>query len=92
MSSTMEQLVEAFVHDPATRWMRDAICAQTDPESFFPELGGSTKDPKRVCAVCPVKSECLQYALDTDQRFGVWGGTSEVERRRMRRERKGAAA
>ena len=66
-------------------WQADALCAQTDPEAFFPEKGGSTRDAKRVCAECPVSTACLEYALAKDERFGIWGGLSERERRRLRR-------
>ena len=66
-------------------WQTDALCAQTDPEAFFPEKGGSTRDAKRVCAACPVRDECLEYAMAHDEKFGIWGGLSERERRRLRR-------
>lgn len=62
-----------------------ALCAETDPEAFFPDKGGSVKDAKRLCGACPAQEECLQWALDNDERFGVWGGLSERERRRLRR-------
>lgn len=64
-------------------WAEKARCPETDPEAFFPEKGGSTKEAKKVCQRCPVTKECLQYALDNDERFGVWGGLSERERRRL---------
>lgn len=64
-------------------WVEDAVCAQTDPESFFPEKGGSTRDAKRICMGCSVRAECLVYALDNDIRFGIWGGMSERERRKI---------
>lgn len=67
-------------------WQADALCAQTDPESFFPEKGGSTREAKRICDSCEVRSECLDYALQNDERFGIWGGLSERERRKLRRE------
>lgn len=67
-------------------WQADALCAQTDPEAFFPEKGGSTRDAKRVCGACNVRSECLEYALANDERFGIWGGMSERERRRLRKQ------
>lgn len=67
-------------------WQSEALCAQTDPEAFFPEKGGSTKDAKRVCGACNVRSECLEYALTNDERFGIWGGLSERERRRLRKQ------
>jgi WhiB family redox-sensing transcriptional regulator len=66
-------------------WQADALCAQTDPESFFPEKGGSTRDAKKICSSCEVRNECLEYALSNDERFGIWGGLSERERRRLRR-------
>lgn len=66
-------------------WQSRALCAQTDPEAFFPEKGGSTRDAKRVCGACVVRSECLEYALSNDERFGIWGGLSERERRRLRK-------
>jgi WhiB family redox-sensing transcriptional regulator len=67
-------------------WQERALCAQTDPESFFPEKGGSTREAKRVCTTCEVRTECLEYALANDERFGIWGGLSERERRRVRRQ------
>jgi WhiB family redox-sensing transcriptional regulator len=67
------------------RWQDRALCAQTDPEAFFPEKGGSTREAKRVCTTCPVRTECLEYALASDERFGIWGGLSERERRRLKR-------
>jgi WhiB family redox-sensing transcriptional regulator len=69
----------------ALSWQDRALCPQTDPESFFPEKGGSTREAKRVCRSCEVKAECLDYALANDERFGVWGGMSERERRRVAR-------
>ena len=71
--------------DPALEWQEHALCAQTDPEAFFPEKGGSTREAKRVCQSCDVRVECLEYALAQDERFGIWGGLSERERRRLKR-------
>jgi WhiB family redox-sensing transcriptional regulator len=71
--------------DGQLAWQADALCAQTDPEAFFPEKGGSTRDAKKVCGSCPVKQQCLDYALANDERFGIWGGMSERERRRLRK-------
>ncbi len=67
-------------------WQELALCAQTDPEAFFPEKGGSTREAKRVCMSCDVRQECLEYALANDERFGIWGGLSERERRRLKRQ------
>jgi WhiB family redox-sensing transcriptional regulator len=66
-------------------WQERALCAQTDPEAFFPEKGGSTREAKLICAGCEVRAECLEYALAFDERFGIWGGLSERERRRLKR-------
>ncbi|HEX3621351.1 MAG TPA: WhiB family transcriptional regulator [Acidimicrobiales bacterium] len=70
-------------------WRRDAHCRGSDPSLFFPS--GSKGLPlaqagaaKRVCSACVVRQPCLQYALETNQDIGVWGGTSEEERRVMR--------
>jgi WhiB family transcriptional regulator, redox-sensing transcriptional regulator len=66
-------------------WMLEAKCLDADPEAFFPEKGGSTREAKRICAICPVREECLEFALTHDERFGIWGGLSERERRRAKR-------
>ncbi|MGB4138160.1 MAG: WhiB family transcriptional regulator [Microbacterium sp.] len=71
--------------DDLLAWQADALCAQTDPEAFFPEKGGSTRDAKRICSSCDVRGECLEYALNNDERFGIWGGLSERERRKLKR-------
>lgn len=64
-------------------WTQDALCAQTDPEAFFPDRGGSTQAAKTICKRCDVTEECLAYALRNNERFGIWGGKSERERRKM---------
>ena len=66
-------------------WQEEALCAQTDPEAFFPEKGGSTREAKKVCLTCDVRQECLEYALAHDERFGIWGGLSERERRKLKK-------
>ncbi len=66
-------------------WQERALCAQTDPEAFFPEKGGSTREAKRICLGCEVRAECLEYALQHDERFGIWGGLSERERRKLKK-------
>ena len=66
-------------------WQSDSLCAQTDPEAFFPEKGGSTRDAKKICQSCEVRTRCLEYALENDERFGIWGGLSERERRKLRK-------
>ena len=71
--------------ETALGWQERALCAQTDPEAFFPEKGGSTREAKKVCTRCDVRGECLEYALAHDERFGIWGGLSERERRKLRK-------
>jgi WhiB family redox-sensing transcriptional regulator len=81
------ELLEALCdNDEAEDWQDRALCAETDPESFFPEKGGSTREAKRICSGCEVRAECLEYALAHDERFGIWGGLSERERRKLKRE------
>ena len=65
-------------------WRDQALCAETDPDAFFPEKGESTREAKQVCTACTVRPECLAFALDNNERFGTWGGLSERERRRLR--------
>ena len=79
-----EDLADLFGLPAEASWQERALCAQTDPEAFFPEKGGSTREAKRVCTGCDVRAECLEFALTSDERFGIWGGLSERERRRLR--------
>lgn len=73
-------------HDAADEdWQDGALCRQTDPEVFFPERGGSTREAKRVCRECPVIVKCLADALERGERYGVWGGRSERERRKLQK-------
>lgn len=69
--------------DEDLTWQESALCSQTDPEAFFPEKGGSTREAKKICLGCEVRPECLEYALRHEERFGIWGGLSERERRRL---------
>ncbi|MDR2895608.1 MAG: WhiB family transcriptional regulator [Propionibacteriaceae bacterium] len=69
----------------ALPWQARGLCAETDPEAFFPEKGGSTREAKDICRKCQVRQECLEYALEHDERFGIWGGFSERERRKLKR-------
>ena len=71
-------------------WMEDALCAQTDPDIFYPEKGGSTAPATSVCNNCSVREQCLEYAIVNDIRHGIWGGTSDNDRKRIARERRTA--
>ena len=66
-----------------TQWMADGNCAEKPPSLFFPSDGVGVEVAKRVCTDCPVKDRCLEYALENRIDHGVWGGTSERERRRI---------
>ncbi len=79
------ELLDVLTRVDEREWMLEAKCLDADPEAFFPEKGGSTREAKRICAACPVREECLDHALANEERFGIWGGYSERERRRMRR-------
>ena len=68
-------------------WQDYANCLGVDPDLFFPERGASTKEAKEVCRGCVVREDCLEYALSNSEKFGIWGGMSERERRRIRRAR-----
>lgn len=64
-------------------WMDEALCAQVGWQMFFPSKGQPAAPAKRVCQMCPVQVECLQFALDHAVAHGIWGGTSEADRRRL---------
>ncbi|WP_062071637.1 WhiB family transcriptional regulator [Demequina sediminicola] len=83
--ASVVDIFDGVEDDGPLAWQERALCAQTDPEAFFPEKGGSTREAKKVCASCEVRSECLDYALENDERFGIWGGLSERERRKLKR-------
>jgi WhiB family redox-sensing transcriptional regulator len=83
---TGEDQLEAEVEVRA--WVQRANCIGIDADLFFPDRGEPTRHAKAVCAGCEVREECLDYALSTGQKFGVWGGTSERERRALRRLRR----
>ncbi|MDA8148939.1 MAG: WhiB family transcriptional regulator [Actinomycetota bacterium] len=68
-------------------WQARANCMGVDPDLFFPERGASTREAKEVCRGCVVQDDCLEYAIANGEKFGIWGGLSERERRRVRRQR-----
>ncbi|MGH3876502.1 MAG: WhiB family transcriptional regulator [Actinophytocola sp.] len=74
-----------------TDWMRAGLCAQTDPEEFFPGKGSDVRAAKAVCAGCPVIDQCRAYALGRSDLSGIWGGTSERERKMLRRQASAAS-
>jgi len=89
---TVSPYLREFPLEPAEplgipSWQDQALCAEVDTEIFFPEKGGSTREAKQVCRGCEVRAQCLEYALERDERFGIWGGVSERERRHLKRGR-----
>jgi len=80
-----DELVDIFGLPEEASWQERALCSQTDPEAFHPEKGGSTREAKKICTGCEVRLECLEYALKHNERFGIWGGLSERERRRLKK-------
>lgn len=85
----MTDLLKIFTEDRS--WQSRANCMGVDPDLFFPERGASTREAKEVCKGCVVRDECLEFALANSEKFGIWGGMSERERRRVRRSRAQAA-
>lgn len=67
--------------DMSEEWHDGALCATVDPEPFFPETTEEAKVAKRLCKTCDVVEQCLQYALATDEQYGIWGAKSPNERR-----------
>jgi WhiB family redox-sensing transcriptional regulator len=76
----------------STDWMRRGNCRDHPPSTFFPSDGVGVDVARRICATCPVKTLCLEYALRNGVDHGVWGGASERERRRIARQRRLARA
>lgn len=81
LGSTKEDVMSKY------DWMDDAACAQIGTELFFVEKGSSIREAREICARCEVRQACLDYALSIDDPplLGVWGGTNERERRRLRK-------
>jgi len=78
LAKSLEQLLS---------WSDLGACRGSDPSVFFPERGMSTRNAKAICKGCDVADRCLEWAVTTNERFGVWGGKSEKERRAIRRKR-----
>jgi WhiB family transcriptional regulator, redox-sensing transcriptional regulator len=78
------------IFDRPASWQERGRCTDLPSRKinalFFPERGGSTKAARALCSECCVKAECLEYALERKEAFGVWGGTSERDRRKIRKE------
>jgi WhiB family redox-sensing transcriptional regulator len=91
LNSEAKDKMKSYLHDMANQeleWHQEALCAQTDPEIFFPEGNTTTKQAKAICKTCPVSLQCLEYALKRTEVYGIWGGTTATERQRMRAPRR----
>lgn len=73
-------------------WVADAACLETDPEVFFPADGRTNMAAKEVCSGCPARTDCLEFAMTHNERWGVFGGLSYAERVNLRRRRQRSAA
>lgn len=80
------QLLEMLATDDLA-WQDLANCRGADPDLFFPERGASTRTAKSICRECSVQDQCLEFAIVSSEKFGIWGGLSERDRRKIRRER-----
>jgi WhiB family redox-sensing transcriptional regulator len=83
----VSEFVELMLEAANRTWQRQANCMGVEPDLFFPERGASTREAKEVCRGCVVRADCLEYALANGEKFGIWGGLSERERRKIRRRR-----
>lgn len=75
-------------HTDGDEWRRHAPCLGIDADVFFPQRGEDVGSARRVCAGCPVKVQCLTFALNENEHYGIWGGLSERQRRQLRRGRR----
>lgn len=84
MHGDIAALVEAFKQE----WWKDARCVGMDPAIFFPEKGKTAREAKAICADCDALAACREYGLTTNQKYGVWGGLTERDRRRVKKDRR----
>jgi WhiB family redox-sensing transcriptional regulator len=78
LNSSLEQKV-------SSDWSDSAACMTQDPEHFFSETSKSIQAAKQLCSTCTVKVDCLDYALENDEQFGIWGGLTRHERNRLQK-------
>ena len=80
------EIIEALAVEPVG-WREYANCLGANEDLFFPDRGASTRAAKQICAECQVRVDCLEYAVTQGEKFGIWGGLSERERRKIRKRR-----
>ena len=86
-----EEVNEMNAHLSAASWRRRAACRGVDPEVFYPVTDEDAGTAKSICSTCPVREACLEHALSSREREGIWGGATERERRRILRQRRKSA-
>ncbi|MFQ5554985.1 MAG: WhiB family transcriptional regulator [Acidimicrobiia bacterium] len=85
----IDEVVASMLSAPINEerpWMVFGTCRNEDPFLFFPQTPSDTKRACAICAMCPVRVDCLEYSLEAGERFGVWGGVSEQQRHRLLRQ------
>lgn len=83
---TVEATTRVYV--PLGPWARHANCTDMDTDDFYPETGNVPTRAMKACAACVVRHQCLEHALDHGELYGVWGGTTPEQRRRLRKARR----
>ena len=81
----MNPFLDIFQRTSDAHWMSRAACSPRTAELFFPPKGFNAEDARDVCLRCPVRQECLSHALAADERSGIWGGLSPVQRKQLGR-------
>ena len=87
----LDHLRDALTNGRDLAWQDGANCKGANADLFFPERGASTRAAKAICRECGVREDCLEFAITTGEKFGIWGGMSERERRKVRKDRQIAA-
>lgn len=91
MFTTLLEALRSEGWSTPLEWQDYANCKGADPDLFFPERGASTRAAKAICRECTVQQDCLEFAITSSEKFGIWGAMSERERRKIRRQRAVAA-
>lgn len=73
------------LHEAGYTWENDTLCSPLNAELFFPEEHQSHREAKKICHACPVSQDCLDYALEANEKFGIWGGLNQTERKKLKR-------
>jgi WhiB family redox-sensing transcriptional regulator len=88
MSDSVIESLAIRIDGQDQSWKQIGLCRGVDPDLFFPERGGDVRTPKAICQQCVIQERCLEFALTNAEKFGIWGGKSERERRHLRSARR----